>query len=402
MNVKTVYFNSDGDYLPLTYQNLRVLRKTGLDEINTNPRLHLMNAILPHKLIYLLSVLSLPYRIIDASGNICQPPYRGDFVVNGPGSGYFKSDEKITNAPYISRWVSPELISLWKANVDQIFRILTGHSFEDDKNRPDDFEIERLTEKLPNDWILRQFNPNIFKRILVAPAPLAFPDTRLNLVGWGRGAVSCHMLANLLKNDSEFCNVPINILAIDPVTGTSNPELDQITLGSNVREYVGFYARDERSSNLHCIVPDTASTTLVHIYPIAGRHTTLIGNQASDGENKPGTFTAPSELVFFLSQECLSRWGAEFGYSDREGYDNLNLFNKGNEVLARIKSEYDDYVVMRNTTYSNQSHEVKNDRAIILNGQLTNFKSAQGARFTPSLGLAKGHIEDMAYFKDIL
>jgi len=360
--------------------------------------MHLMSAMLPREegqgeMIYLL--IAAEY-VMHSSPR----EYSGDFVVNGPGSGYFKSDENITKSPHISQWISPELMSLWKANVDLLFRTLTGYAFEDIKNRPDEFEIAELAEELPRDWTYRQFNPDFFKDIF-NEAPLADPDTRLILMGWGRGAVSCHMLANLLRNDSKFCNIPINILAIDPVTGTSSPELDQTTLGSNVKEYVGLYARDERSSNLPCIVPDTASTTLVHLYPIAGRHTTLIGNQASDGENKPGTFSEPSELVFFLSQKCLSRWRGPDFYKNKD-YPDLSLFNRSNEVLAKIKSEYDDYVFMRNTTYSNQGYDIKNERTIILNGQLTNFKSAQGARFTPSQGLAKGHIDDVTYFKDIL
>jgi len=400
MSVKTVYFNSDGDCLPFSFEDgyRGTTRKFGLDNISSNPRMHLMSAMLPREegqgeMIYLL--IAAEY-VMHSSPR----EYSGDFVVNGPGSGYFKSDENITKSPHISQWISPELMSLWKANVDLIFRTLTGYAFEEIKNRPDEFEIAELAEELPRDWTYRQFNPDFFKDIF-NEAPLADPDTRLILMGWGRGAVSCHMLANLLRNDSKFCNIPINILAIDPVTGTSSPELDQTTLGSNVKEYVGLYARDERSSNLPCIVPDTASTTLVHLYPIAGRHTTLIGNQASDGENKPGTFSEPSELVFFLSQKCLSRWRGPDFYKNKD-YPDLSLFNRSNEVLAKIKSEYDDYVFMRNTTYSNQGHDIKNERTIILNGQLTNFKSAQGARFTPSQGLAKGHIDDVTYFKDIL
>lgn len=363
MNVRTVYFNSDGDCLPYTLEDFfRLPRKDGLDKISSNPRKHLMSAMLPSSelssdIMYLWTAKEFRTYV----------SYRedGDFMVNGPGSGYFKSDENITKSPHVSQWISPELISLWKANVDQIFRNLTGRPFEEIKNRLEGYEIEQFTEELPRDWIYRQFYPNFFNNFF-DPAPLAYSDTRLNLVGWGRGAVSCHMLANLLRNDSEFCNIPINILAIDPVTGTSNPELEQITLGSNVKEYVGLYARDERSSNLPCIVPDTASTTLVHLYPIAGRHTTLIGNQASDGENKPGTFSEPSDLVYFLSQACLSRWLALNHWN--KDYPDLRKFNRCNEVLAKIKSEYDDYVVMRDTTYSNQGHDIKNERTIILNG----------------------------------
>ena len=404
MNTKTFFFNSDGDCLNAAEPHNIIY---GLDKINTGSRLHLISKLtttlngslkgwfgVTNKLNSTKTEEKKTLSFTTNTSNIT--------VVNGPGSGYILSDEKFANSSFLSQWTSPELISLWKNNIDRIFSILAERSVRDRNigSSPDEETMRHLKSELPNDWLIRQFALKEVER----NSPLSGDNTytHINLVGWGRGAVSCHMLANLMKGDSEFSNLPVNILAIDPVTGTVPPEPDQITLGSNVKEYVGFYARDERSASLPCIVPDTASNTLTHIYPIPGRHTTLIGNQAADGGNKPGTFSEPADLVFHLALQCLRRWDLKNypGYGSYEGYPSLT--HTGNQVLAKIKSEYDDYVNMRNTTYSNQSQEIKNDREILLNGQLTNFKSAQGARFTPSLGLAKGHIEDMSYFKDLI
>ena len=127
MSVRTVYFNSDGDCLPFSFEDEHrgTTRKFGLDNISSNPRMHLMSAMLPSEqgqgeMIYLL--IAAEYMKHSSFRE-----YSGDFVVNGPGSGYFKSDENITKSTHISQWISPELISLWKANVDQIFRTLTGY-----------------------------------------------------------------------------------------------------------------------------------------------------------------------------------------------------------------------------------------------------------------------------------
>jgi hypothetical protein len=327
--------------------------------------------------------------------------FKGNIFINGPGSGHILSDDLFINSPIIPKWTSTKLVSLWKNNVNHAFRCLGGEPFDEIGYSPDNADTAQLLKELPNDWIFRQFKEYKVRERL-GPAPLSDDIySHVNLVGWGRGAVSCHMLANLMKNDSKYCHIPINILAIDPVTGTLNPEPDQITLGSNVKEYVGLYARDERSANLPCIIPDTAQNTLVHIYPIAGRHTTVIGNQAADGANKPGSFSEPADLVYYLALRCLNRWNPTWlmYQSVSLGYAGLSL--DGNPLLLKIKSEYDDYINMRNTTYSNQSQDVNGDREILLNGQLTNFKSAKGNRFTPAHGLSKGHIEDMSYFQDI-
>jgi hypothetical protein len=393
MKTRTIFFNSDGDFineeLDPNYGDDYVYY-VNLDKIDTGSRQHLISELAEFR------PAGIPYTLSNS--------ITGGASVNGPGSGYILSDDKFANSSLISQWTSSEFISLWKNNVDQVFTTLTGRPFDNIENSPDKKTMRLLQSELPNDWLFRQFNSKDVRDIW-GNNPLSGDNTctHINLVGWGRGAVSCHMLANLMKGDSEFSNLPVNILAIDPVTGTAAPEPDQTTLGSNVKEYVGFYARDERSASLPCIVPDTASNTPIHIYPIAGRHTTLIGNQAADGENKPGTFSEPADLVFYLALRCLRRWDPENypSYKSYNGYPSLTYTSNANQVLAKMKNEYDDYVNMRNTTYSNQSKETKNDREILLNGQLTNFKSAQGARFTPSQGLAKGHIEDISYFKDI-
>jgi hypothetical protein len=82
------------------------------------------------------------------------------------------------------------------------------------------------------------------------------------------------MLANAMFNDSALKSIPVKILAIDPVPGIGNFQEHRVKLNSNVKEYVGFYARDERSKGFSCVIPQTATGTRTHIFPIPGRHAT--------------------------------------------------------------------------------------------------------------------------------
>ncbi|WP_438869127.1 hypothetical protein [Pseudomonas sp. L1(2025)] len=394
MGTLTIFFNSDGD-ITVTDENTI----SGRDGIATSSKLHLMTALatqaanfMNSKFYLYGSAYSKATQTVDVDGNL---------IINGPGSGHFLSDDLFTRSSGFFQWSPMTFVNRWSNNIYRAIEYIrkdnTNWIYK--KERPpegiSDDSIPAITD-LPKDWLLREFRivENEYVKISIAPY------TQINLVGWGRGGVSCHMFANAMKTDSRLCSIPVNILAIDPVVGPLTHEPGQTTLADNVSEYVGFYARDERSASLPCIVPDTAPNTRIHIYPIAGRHTTLIGNQATDGDSSPGTFSEPSDLVFYLAMKCLNRWDSDLSIKAASGYPDLS--ETGNSVLAKIKSEYDNYITMRHTTYLNQSQEIKNDREIWLNGQLTNFKSAQGARFTPSQGLAKGHIEDMSYFNEII
>lgn len=65
--------------------------------------------------------------------------------------------------------------------------------------------------------------------------------------------------------------------------GVGNVQAERIALAQNVREYVGFYSRDERSKGFACVIPTVASGTQICIYPMPGRHATLVGNASVDG-----------------------------------------------------------------------------------------------------------------------
>ncbi|MDT6188007.1 hypothetical protein RRA99_00370, partial [Streptococcus pneumoniae] len=67
------------------------------------------------------------------------------------------------------------------------------------------------------------------------------------------------MLANAMAQDPVLRDIPVNIFAIDPVPGVGNVQQQRVSLTGNVKEYVGFYSRDERSKGFACVVPAVAS-----------------------------------------------------------------------------------------------------------------------------------------------
>ena len=71
------------------------------------------------------------------------------------------------------------------------------------------------------------------------------PPTVINMAGWSRGAITCHMLAHALVKDAATSQLAVNIFAFDPVPGPNNFRLEQISLPSNVQHYTAIVMEDE-------------------------------------------------------------------------------------------------------------------------------------------------------------
>lgn len=63
------------------------------------------------------------------------------------------------------------------------------------------------------------------------------PPEVINMAGWSRGAITCHMIAHALAKTPQTQNLKVNIFAFDPVPGPGNFKPDKITLASNVVDY---------------------------------------------------------------------------------------------------------------------------------------------------------------------
>ena len=132
---------------------------------------------------------------------------------------------------------------------------------------------------------------------------------RVNVIGWSRGGVTCHMFANALAETPGWSKVPVNIFAADPVPGLGNFQTKRIRLGSNVANYVAVYATDERSRGFSPVLPQLDGGTRRFVTTMPGRHGTLVGNAALDGSKGVNTFFGPGRVTRDLAERFLTSWG---------------------------------------------------------------------------------------------
>lgn len=331
-------------------------------------------------------------------------------VVDGPGSGNLQADEMfVQNKEY---GMTGSLFGKgWEENVKHALSILKGKC-EWQREKLTEAEYNRLKAAgipiedvtVTGSWMWRKYdygNRSVTQQQLQEQLIKTFRKdgvipTRVNLVGWSRGAVSCHMLANAMLNDSELKHIPVNIFAVDPVPGPLNFQSTRVELGKNVEEYVGFFARDERSKGFSCVVPETASNTRVHIYPMAGRHATLVGNAAPDGDKGDKVLVAPGMVVRHFAETCLTRWGVAL---DKR----LNL--SAADLEARHKTLVSDeakYAAMHKYSYTKITESEKNERYASLGSKGVAFSAIKGAPYQPAAGLSQSLAYSPSTYKDIL
>ena len=203
------------------------------------------------------------------------------------------------------------------------------------------------------------------------------------------------MLANALMANPVTRQIPVNIFAVDPVPGPLNYQPEKVSLGSNVKEYVGFYARDERSKGFSCIIPKTAPQTKISIFPMAGRHATLVGNASLTGASGPGDLTEPGKLVRHYAEVCLSRWGTKLQRK-------LNLSPADISQLHQCVVMHEaEFIKMRKNSYTVLLEEHKTERYVSYANKETGFSMVEGKPFTPAEGLAASLAKGDGAYKDI-
>lgn len=330
-------------------------------------------------------------------------------VIDGPGSGNLQADEMFTESGNYLQLKGTALGSGWEENVIHAANIMKGtFTWQREKLTEENYNqlqkagvpIEEV--KITGSWYWRTYDYGtrkvtqqaLQKQIIKTFRKDGIIPTQVNLVGWSRGGISCHMLANAMLNDSALKTVPVNIFAVDPVPGLLNFQDSRVKLGSNVKEYVAFYARDERSLGFACVVPECDKTTNVHIYPMPGRHATLVGNAAANGNQGAKVYAEPGQLVRHFAEVCLTRWGVRLEKK-------LNLSPAQiNQQLAKIKDDLGGYVKMRSTVYTT-STQTAGERGITKGSKDIKFTAATGADHSPEVGLSIEHILSSDYFKAI-
>lgn len=318
-------------------------------------------------------------------------------VVDGPGSGNLQADEQFFKSGHYG--ISGTLLgSGWEENVKHALQIAKGHcSWE--RTELTQQEYNRLKDagapigdlEKAGTWFWRKY---YYGKRIVTPQQLQEQiikmhrkgklPTSVNLVGWSRGAVSCHMMANQMFKDDELKNIPVNIFAIDPVPGPKNFQAERVTLGSNVKEYVGFFARDERSVGFSCVIPRTDSKTRTHIYPMAGRHATLVGNAAANGNDNAGAkdLTEPGLIVRHFAEVCLTRWGVNLDKKLNLSKADLENHHNG------LRSKDEQYKKMQKVSYTYFTELDQDERKVSHGNEGTAFSRVQGGHMKPASGLS--------------
>lgn len=256
-------------------------------------------------------------------------------IADGPGSGNHQEDEKFVTPGNYWGWQGVSTGKGWEENVAHALAMIHGQAKWSRKQLtelnyrilkeagiaiPDaEIDFDALTVTMPNRKVTQQElqmqKIKIFRK--------AKPVTVINAVGWSRGAVTTHMFANALANDKDLKHIPVNIVAVDPVPGTGNFQQHRTSIPGNVKNYVAFYARDERSLGFAATLPTFASGVTSTIYPMPGRHATLVGNAGNYiGGNGPNVFNGPGKVVRMLTEKYLGDWGTGLGkclaYSESE------------------------------------------------------------------------------------
>lgn len=331
-------------------------------------------------------------------------------VVDGPGSGNLQADDLFTKTREYG--LSGTLFGKgWEENVKHAMNIIKGKC---------DWQREQLTEveynrlkaagipiddvKVEGSWMWRKYNygnrsitqQKLQEGIIRTFRKDGIIPTRVNLVGWSRGGISCHMLANAMLRDSQLKNIPVNIFALDPVPGIGNFQEERVKLGSNVKEYVAFYARDERSKGFSCVIPQTATGTKTSVYPMAGRHATMAGNATADGgvpasASDLKTLVEPGRVVRHYAETCLKRWGVQLNKT-------LNLTQTDLQNLTNnIVRDEARYKRMHNISYTYSTELDKGERYVSLGSKGVPFSAVKGPICNPATGLTTSVLDVTAY-----
>lgn len=326
-------------------------------------------------------------------------------AIDGPGSGNMQSDDLfIENQAY---GLTGTLFGAgWEQNVDHALQVIKGRCSWQRKKLTED-EYNRLKAagapiedvKKEGSWYWRTYDygdrgitqQELQEGIIKMHRKGGLIPSQVNIVGWSRGGISCHMLANAMADDPELSKVPVNIFAIDPVPGINNLQKHRLHLRANVREYVGFYSRDERSKGFACVIPAIHPDTRTHIYPLPGRHATLVGNASVDGASDGKHLPEPGLLVRHFAETCLTRWQVNLqkrlALSDQQVAGYLDALDRDD---VKFKA-------MRGHSYTLIGESEGDDRRVHQGDITKPFSYVRGSNLLPEVGLDIGTWRSMDF-----
>jgi hypothetical protein len=321
------------------------------------------------------------YIVAVLAQNNAGQAYRDWLIADGPGSGNLQQDEFWVEHPMYSHARGNAQGSGWEENTYHAIAFLKGeNTWERDKHTAE--EVRTLHKhgvnigsvKTKRGWTLRTYE-EVIARKRISPQSIQArgaqisrknnPVTMVNLIGHSRGGVTCFMLANAMWNDPALKGIPVNIFSIDPVPGFSQFHEHRTKIHSNVKHYVGVYARDERSRGFSALAPryfaangsiylpySTAappSSIKYEMVLMPGKHGTVAGNTTNTGgssaNDRDHAIFSPGKIVRDMAEKYLIRWGTKLN-------NTLNLTDP--EILAayqKMISNSQTFNAMHNISY---------------------------------------------------
>ena len=257
-------------------------------------------------------------------------------ILDGPGSGNLQENVKFITPKNYPKIVGSLTGKGWENNVNQAIAVLKC-------------EVEK--KRIDNDPFLETILETIKER-------RQGNITKVNLIGWSRGAVTCYMMANAMFKDPKLKNIPVNIFAVDPVPGLLNASIERIILNNNVINHIGVYALDERSLFFNPILPLIKKSenhgTNGTIITFPGRHATLVGNSHTSGASKgPDVLEAPGKIVRHLAEEFLKEHGTLL--NNTLNYHPIDLLRLYDEMIKYTP----EYNKMNSFSYTKLKYKVR-------------------------------------------
>lgn len=143
------------------------------------------------------------------------------------------------------------------------------------------------------------------------------PDV-INMVGWSRGACTCHIMANAVY-DKYKADIIVNIFSIDPVPGPFLFKEGVISIPGNVRKFIVVLMANENSmffSAAHVKIKDRKMTNASYLL-FPGKHSTPVIRESHPAER------AVHDIVYHLADSFLNGCGTKF--SKRFVLSNLQI-----------------------------------------------------------------------------
>lgn len=260
--------------------------------------------------------------------NMATPEFYNWIIVDGPGSGNLQEENKWIKPGNHSNMAGQLFGNGWENNVEHALAVLKADPF----------------------FFAQQEGYHTQKKQFQIRTTNSQPIEVVNLVGWSRGGVTCHMMANAMAKDPKLRHIKVNIFAIDPVPGLFQFAEHRTKIKPNVHDYYAVYARHEASVGFTPVMPNNLDVRgKIAIYAMPGRHATVVGNASETGDgvkNLPTDFTDPGKVVRCLVEKQLTCWGVKLN----------NTLSLTDEAILQhydtMLADLPKYLLMRKNVYT--------------------------------------------------